>query len=162
MTYGKVMQVYAEARHLKRYLIPIPVLTPHLSSIWVNFITPLPASYGRPLIEGLRDEVIVYDPSAMEDFNIILLSYKEAIQLALKRDGSGEVEALWVGAQKGLEPGVNHRDVEGMFIEQRRTSQLHDRNRYTQRLNGSVENTAGIMPTGCGSCLAVPARLKKD
>jgi uncharacterized protein YbjT (DUF2867 family) len=121
MTYGKVMQVYAEARHLTRYLIPIPVLTPHLSSIWVNFITPLPASYVRPLIEGLRDEVIVHDPSAMEDFNIILLPYKEAVQLALKRDGSGEVEALWAGGQKGLAPGVTHRDVQGMFIEQRRT-----------------------------------------
>jgi uncharacterized protein YbjT (DUF2867 family) len=120
LTYGEVMREYAAARHLKRYLIPIPVLTPHLSSYWVNFVTPLPASYVHPLIESLRSEVVVHDPSAREDFNVNLLSYKESVQAALKRDGSGEVESYWAGANPGLSAGRLHKTTEGMFIEQLR------------------------------------------
>ncbi len=66
MIYGDMMRQYAAARHLKRFLIPVPVLTPRLSSYWVDLVTPIPASYSHPLIEGLRSEVIVNDRSAQE------------------------------------------------------------------------------------------------
>ena len=120
MTYGDMMQEYASARHLKRYLIPIPILTPRLSSYWVNIVTPIPASYAQPLIEGLRSEVVVHDPSAQEDFNISLIPYKEALQQALTRDGSGVVESYWSGAAADLSAGRTRIITEGMFIEQRR------------------------------------------
>lgn len=120
LTYGSMMQEYALARHLKRYLLPVPILTPRLSSYWVNIVTPIPASYAQPLIEGLRNEVVVRDPSAQEVFKIKLIPYREALRLALERDGNGEVESIWAGGQPGLEPGVTHKITEGMFIEQRR------------------------------------------
>jgi len=120
LTYGDMMREYASARHLKRYLIPVPILTPRLSSYWVNIVTPIPSSYAQPLIEGLRNEVVVHDPSAQEDFNIKLISYPEALQRALTRDGSGEVETYWAGAQAGLTAGRTHKITQGMFIEQRR------------------------------------------
>jgi uncharacterized protein YbjT (DUF2867 family) len=120
LTYGDMMQAYASARHLKRYLIPVPILTPRLSSYWVNIITPIPISYAQPLIEGLRSEVVVHDPSAQEDFNIKLIPYPEALQQALTRDGSGEVETYWAGAQAGLPAGRTNIITQGMFIEQRR------------------------------------------
>ena len=120
VTYGDMMREYASARHLKRYLVPVPILTPRLSSYWVNIITPIPRSYAQPLIEGLRSEVVVHDPSAQDDFSINLIPYPAALQQALTRDGSGEVETYWAGAQTGLTAGRTHKITQGMFIEQRR------------------------------------------
>ena len=42
VTYGEMMMIYAEARGLKRWMLPVPVLTPRLSSYWVNIVTPIP------------------------------------------------------------------------------------------------------------------------
>lgn len=120
LTYGDMMREYAAARNLKRYLIPVPVLTPRLSSYWVDLMTPIPASYSRPLIEGLRSEVVVRDPSAQVIFKIQLIPYAQAVRQALQRTQSGEVETYWAGAQAGLKAGVTFRVTEGMFVEQRR------------------------------------------
>ncbi len=57
LTYADMMMGYAHARRLKRLLIPVPVLTPSLSSHWVHWMTPVPWSIARPLIEGLRNEL---------------------------------------------------------------------------------------------------------
>jgi len=58
VTYGRMMTGYARVRGLWRILVPVPILTPHLSSYWVPLVTPIPASIARPLIEGLRNEVV--------------------------------------------------------------------------------------------------------
>ena len=68
MTYRDMMFGYASARGLRRYMIPVPVLTPHLSSYWVHWVTPIPSDIARPLIEGLRNEVIVSDYTAHKLF----------------------------------------------------------------------------------------------
>jgi uncharacterized protein YbjT (DUF2867 family) len=58
-TYIEMMQRYAHVAGLRRRLIiPVPVLSPSLSSHWVNFVTPVPSAIARPLIESLRNEVI--------------------------------------------------------------------------------------------------------
>jgi uncharacterized protein YbjT (DUF2867 family) len=64
VTYGEMMMIYAEVRGLKRWMVPVPVLTPRLSSYWVNLVTPIPAAIARPLIEGLPNESIVHEPGA--------------------------------------------------------------------------------------------------
>lgn len=120
LSYGDMMREYAAARSLKRLLIPVPVLTPRLSSYWVDLVTPIPASYSHPLIEGLRSEVIVRDPSAQQIFKVDLIPYAEAVRQALERTRSGEVETYWAGAQAGLQPGRTLTVTEGMIIEQRR------------------------------------------
>ena len=63
LSYGDMMRTYARLRGLRRLMIPVPVLTPRLSSYWVSLVSPVPAGIARPLIEGLRNEVIVRDPS---------------------------------------------------------------------------------------------------
>ncbi len=73
-TYGGMMLGYAEARRLRRWLVPVPVLTPRLSSYWVHLVTPIPSDIAAPLIEGLRNEVIVRLPSAAEFFPNIRLA----------------------------------------------------------------------------------------
>ena len=59
MTYGDMMFGYAKVRGLRRRLIPVPVLTPRLSAHWVHWMTPVHANIIYPLIEGLRNEVVV-------------------------------------------------------------------------------------------------------
>ena len=59
LTYGDMLRGYARARGLKRWLVPVPVLTPRLSSYWVHLVTPVPAAIARPLIQGLRNDVVV-------------------------------------------------------------------------------------------------------
>src|SRR6202050_3336699 len=61
ITYAEMLAFYAEVRGLRRRLVPVPVLTPKLSSYWVHWVTPIPAAIAQPLIAGLRNEIIVRD-----------------------------------------------------------------------------------------------------
>lgn len=92
LTYGELMNAYAKVRNLRRYWVPVPVLTPRLSSYWLRLVTPLPTRVARLLIEGLRSEVVVRQPTAKEIFpEIQLLDTRGAIAFALAR---GEAEQL--------------------------------------------------------------------
>ena len=126
LTYGQMMHGYARIRGLKRYLIPVPVLTPRLSSYWVDFVTPIPSAYSHPLIEGMRSEVIVTDPAARDLFRIRLISFADAVRLALEHTGSGEIETCWAGAEARLQPGLTLKDTEGMILEERRVESVAD------------------------------------
>ena len=68
LTYAEMMMTYARIRGLRRKIIRVPVLTPRLSSYWVHWMTPVSASVATPLIEGLRNELIVRDDSAQRLF----------------------------------------------------------------------------------------------
>jgi hypothetical protein len=118
-----MMTTYAEIRGLKRWLIPVPVLTPALSSYWVHWMTPVAASVTRPLIEGLVNEIIVHDDSALEIFpDINPLPYKEAVQSALDNLNAGQVETRWCDAlysSQGDRRPVTLISEEGMLLEQR-------------------------------------------
>lgn len=123
LTYADMMMQYAEVRKLKRVLVPVPVLTPRLSSYWVHWVTPIPASLARPLIEGVRNEVIVKDPTAKRLFpDIEPLDYRTAVRFALDRMDTDEVETSWsdamLSSQGDIEP-VILQSQEGMHIERR-------------------------------------------
>jgi len=84
-TYRTMMLKYAAQRGLRRPLLQVPVLTPRLSSYWVDLVTPIPASISRPLIEGLRSEVVCSNDLAQQIFpQIRPLSYDEALERALR------------------------------------------------------------------------------
>jgi len=84
LTYGDMMKDYARVRGLHRWLLHVPVLTPRLSSYWVHWVTPISAIYARPLIEGLRNEVVVTNNKAFEFFPEIKPSgYENAVRQAL-------------------------------------------------------------------------------
>ena len=123
VTYGDMMMIYAAVRGLKRWLVPVPVLTPRLSSMWVNLVTPIPGSIARPLIEGLRNENVVHDPAAMTLFPAIRpIGYRRAVERALERLKASAIESAWSDAQSssGL-PGtpVTLTNREGMIVEHR-------------------------------------------
>jgi uncharacterized protein YbjT (DUF2867 family) len=93
LTYRDMMLRYARAQGLIRVMIPVPVLTPRLSSYWVSLVTPISASIARPLIEGLRNEVVVRGDVARRLFpEIRPLSYARALRLALGADDPSRVE----------------------------------------------------------------------
>src|SRR5512137_91726 len=123
LTYGDMLRGYARARGLKRWLVPVPVLTPRLSSYWVHLVTPVPAAIARPLIQGLRNDVIVRDVAARRLFpQIQPLDYATAVRLALANLETGHVETAWSDAlassQGDLAP-VALATHEGIILERR-------------------------------------------
>ena len=123
VTYGEMLTAYAEVRGLRRWLLPVPVLTPRLSSYWVHLVTPIPAVIARPLIDGLRNEIVVRDHRARVLFPAIEpLDYRTAVQLALEKLEGGDVETTWSDAlstNRGQTAPVTLTTREGMILEQR-------------------------------------------
>ena len=84
-TYGGMMDAISDAMDARRRpRIPVPFLTPYLSSLWIGLVTPVDAGVARPLIEGLSTETIVKDPSGMELFDIEPTPMDEAMRSALQ------------------------------------------------------------------------------
>jgi hypothetical protein len=99
VTYGDMMLIYADVRGLRRWMVPVPVLTPRLSSLWVNLVTPIPGAIARPLVEGLRNENVVRDRSAAELFpDIVPVGYRTSVERALERLHASRVETAWSDA----------------------------------------------------------------
>ncbi|MBF0239390.1 MAG: SDR family oxidoreductase [SAR324 cluster bacterium] len=96
LTYYELMQIYSKAAGLpKRHVIPVPVLTPQLSSYWIHLVTPLPAYIARPLAEGLKNPVICKNNDITKLIPQDLLSCSEAISRALERTFEHHIETHW-------------------------------------------------------------------
>lgn len=102
MTYLEMMSAFASEGGLpKRTMLPVPVLTPRLSSHWVNLVTPVPRSTAVPLIDSLVHDVVAKE----HDIDTFvappaegLTSFRTAVGLALTRIREGQVETRWSGA----------------------------------------------------------------
>ena len=124
LTYGEMMRGYAAVRGLRRWLVSVPFLTPRLSSYWVHLITPIPADIARPLIDGLRNEVVVRDGGVARRLfpSIVPLGYREAVRLALGRLTAEAVETSWsdaLAASRADREVVALTQREGMILERR-------------------------------------------
>lgn len=96
LTYEEMMRIYAEVAGLpRRLIIPVPVLSPKLSSHWVGLVTPLPTGVAKPLVDSLRVEVTVSDNSYAESVVGDLVGYRDAVTRALERSRSFEVATRW-------------------------------------------------------------------
>lgn len=96
MNYNQIMRVMADELKLpRRIIIPVPVLTPRLSSWWIQFITPLSHSIARPLAEGLKNPVVCRDDRITKIIPQRLLSLREAIKAAVQQVSTMEVETNW-------------------------------------------------------------------
>jgi uncharacterized protein YbjT (DUF2867 family) len=98
VSYGELMREYARQRGLRRWIIPVPVLTPWLSSLWLGLVTPVYARVGRKLIESVRHPTVVHDPSADREFSVRPRGYREAIERALRNEDRGFAETCWSDA----------------------------------------------------------------
>jgi uncharacterized protein YbjT (DUF2867 family) len=113
LTYREMMAVYAEEAGLRqRIVIPVPVLSPRLSSLWVGLVTPLPRSLARPLVDSLVNEVVVHDESFLELCPGPRIGYRESVRLALRRVEAREVTTRWSGADSVTVAGPLPTDPE--------------------------------------------------
>jgi len=123
LNYEQMIQIYANERGLKRFIIRVPVLTPRLSSYWITACTPIPASIVRPLVEGLKNDLLVTCDKALKRFSIKPMSFRSALKNALDRTISKNVETHWSTALssslRDLAP-VKLISGEGLIIEERR------------------------------------------
>jgi len=104
LTYLDLMRLMAEERGLpRRLVIPVPVLTPKLSSLWIHLVTPVGARIARPLAEGLRNRVVCENDEATRLMPQELLTAREAIAAALGKERGNEIETSWSSA--GPMPG---------------------------------------------------------
>lgn len=102
LSYRDMMNIYAEEAGLKRrWLVPVPVLTPSLSSHWVGLVTPLPRSLARPLVDSLINEVTADDAEIRAVVPGEFLSYRDAVRAALGHMRTGTVDTAWSGAELG-------------------------------------------------------------
>ncbi len=121
LSYGDMMRAYARLRGLRRLMIPVPVLTPRLSSYWVNLISPVPAGIARPLIEGLRNEVVVRDARPARAFGLRPLPYVAALRRAMDRADPDDLVSTWFDAYAAPDRASlsSLTSAEGMIVERR-------------------------------------------
>jgi hypothetical protein len=98
VSYGEIMQEYARQCGLRRWMIPVPVLTPRLSSLWLGLVTPIYARIGRKLVDSMRNPTLVRNPSALKVFDIRPKGLKDAIERALHNENLEFAETSWSDA----------------------------------------------------------------
>lgn len=98
LTYRDMLLSFAEIRGLKRYILNVPFFSPRLSSYWLYFITTTSYSLARNLVLSMKSEVVCQENSIRELLPKKLLSYREAVELALEKIKAGEVISTWMDA----------------------------------------------------------------
>ena len=83
LTYKEMMERFAAIEGKRLYILPVPVLTPKLSSYWVGLITPVPPSVSMPLIEGLKNEVTCRENTIRDIIPLQLKAYDDAVRSAI-------------------------------------------------------------------------------
>ena len=87
LAYGEMLDRMAQVLGIaRRPRIPIPLLTPWLSSLWIGLVTPVDAGVVRPLIEGLAEPTVVTDPAGMDLFDIAPIGFDDALRRAVAED----------------------------------------------------------------------------
>jgi uncharacterized protein YbjT (DUF2867 family) len=96
ITYAELFQLYAKLAGLPpRRILPVPVLTPHLSALWIHLVTPVPADIAVPLTQGLGVPAVCRDRRIQSMIPIEPTGYAEAIRTALAHQRLDQVETCW-------------------------------------------------------------------
>jgi uncharacterized protein YbjT (DUF2867 family) len=87
LAYGEMLDRMAQVLGLRpRPRVPVPLITPWLSSLWIGLVTPVDAGVARPLIEGLATPTVVTDPRGMTLFDIEPMDFDQALRRAVAED----------------------------------------------------------------------------
>ncbi|RZK18646.1 MAG: SDR family oxidoreductase [Pedobacter sp.] len=98
LTYKSMLLGYAKERCLKRWIITVPVLTPRLSSLWLNLITPVPYSLAKSLVDSMKNEVVCKDDHIKNVVPRKCLTYAEALHLAFEKIDQNSIVSSWKDA----------------------------------------------------------------
>jgi len=130
LSYLELMRIYAHVAGLKkRVFIPVPFLTPRLSSLWIHLVTPVPSYIARPLAEGLRNPVVCKDDEITKIIPQELLDCCEAIEKALDMVHHNDVKTSWADAgevpQDAIAQAGDPDWAGGNMLEDKRTRFVH-------------------------------------
>jgi len=90
LTYAEMLDRMALAMGMRpRRKLPVPLITPWLSALWLGLVTPVDTKVARPLVEGLTTRTVVTDPSGAEPFGIEPEPFDEALRRALAEEAQG-------------------------------------------------------------------------
>ena len=126
LSYQQMLQTFARVVGRRLRILPVPVLTPRLSSYWLDLVTAVPASVARPLIDGLRHDLLADDEPIRQLIPIPLRDYEQAVRVALAAERADAVTARW---------------AEGSLLLRR---QRQDVAFYSKRLTASSEANAPV------------------
>jgi uncharacterized protein YbjT (DUF2867 family) len=106
VSYRELMREYGRQRGLARVMIPVPLLTPRLSSLWLGLVTPLYARVGRRLIESITNSSVVRDPDGMRAFRVRPMGVRDAIAAALRNEDREFAASHWFDARSSAGPSA--------------------------------------------------------
>ncbi len=162
VSYADMMATYAEVAGLpRRRLLPVPVLSPRLSSLWVGLVTPVPAQLARPLVDSLVNRVVVTDHRAEELFPFARLSLAEAVRLAITNTASGKVPTKFDDASSPVwQSSSTDPDWTGgtVVTDERGSRRRPTLIRCGVPSAGSAVHGAGTAAGCSGRCVASPIR----
>ena len=98
VSYADMMRTYGRQRRLEPLIIPVPVLTPWLSALWLGLVTPLYARIGRAIIESIVHVTVVRDNAALTTFSVRPMGIDEAIRRALAHEETHFAATRWSDA----------------------------------------------------------------
>ncbi len=121
VSYEGIMREYARQRGLQRLMIPVPVLTPWLSALWLGLVTPLYSRIGRKLATSLVHETVVTDHSAEERFGVDPRGIEEAIRRARNNEDREFAATRWSDALSsgGERPSWGGQRFGGRLVDSR-------------------------------------------
>jgi len=111
LSYADLIKQFGEVTGKRPVIIVLPVLTPRLSSYWLDLVTSVPASVARPLIDGLRHDLPADDGEIRRLIPIELHTYREAVSAALREERTAPVPVRWTEgalAFRGYNPDVSY------------------------------------------------------
>jgi uncharacterized protein YbjT (DUF2867 family) len=124
VSYRQMILGYARVRGLRRLVLAFPVPHPEWSSRFVDLVTPVPHAIAMPLVASLHSDMVVRDDRAVREFSVQPMGYLAAVELALTRVASDEVETTWASSLASFrEDQAQSRQLaghEGMLFERHR------------------------------------------
>ena len=96
VTYEEIMRCYGRLVGRRPRILPVPVLTPRLSSYWLRFVTSVPTSVARALVEGLEHDFVAHDAELRALVPRRLMGLEDSIRAAIEADRSHTATARWV------------------------------------------------------------------
>jgi len=123
MNFKEMMLAAARVMGLQRFIFPLPVLTPRLSSYWLIFFTPVPYKIAAALVEGLKSETVQQNDNAARYFpGIKPISFEESVRRAIKEIEDEQVVSRWCDSSAGVACDIiNQDDPSSAIIRDRRT-----------------------------------------
>jgi uncharacterized protein YbjT (DUF2867 family) len=111
VSYADLMRAYARCRGTRVRMIPVPVLTPYLSSLWLGLVTPVYARVGRSLIESIAHSTVVTDDAALRAFDVRPMGVDAAVREALAHEDRAFAATRWSDAVSSGGPARSWSDV---------------------------------------------------